>query len=154
LPLFTPERRGHARRAVPFAPERSTPQGTIVNSSSQSIWITADNRRSCLRSGERSDAIGDADGLFAERRGVLFDSVRSDLGGGRTNYDGAIKVCDAGTLTVHDAPTRDPAFIAEISAPGFVCRPGDPAGFKSPQWCASHPGWEFNTALLGRACPS
>ena len=95
--------------------------------------------------------INDADGVLLDGRDVLFDSIRTDLGGGQVQRAGAIKVCDLGTLTVRNSPTNSSALVAEISTAGFVC-PGDPAGYKTPQWCSSHPGWDVNAAPVGRTC--
>ena len=129
------------------------PSGDVENRSSSNVWITAGGQKHCLRPGESTDDIGisDGDGLLLDGRGVLFASARIDLGGGQVHAAGAIKVCDLGTLTVHDAPTVDPALIAVVSTPGFIC-PGDPAGYKSPQWCAQNIGWDINTAQTGRQC--
>jgi hypothetical protein len=129
------------------------PSGSIENRSSSSVWITAAGQKHCLRPGESTDdaGISDGDGLLLDGRGVLFDSLRIDLGGGQVHSAGAVKVCDLGTLTVRDAPTINPALIAEISSAGFIC-PGDPAGYKPPQWCAQNSGWDINTAPIGRQC--
>jgi hypothetical protein len=128
--------------------------GAVENRSSHSVWITADNKKHCLAAGEASAGIGiaDGDGLLLDGRRVLFDSIRTDLGGGQVYERGALKVCDLGTLTVKDGPGRDYVLVAEISVAGFIC-PGDSAGYKTPQWCAEHPGWDLATAPLGRACP-
>lgn len=129
------------------------PQGTVVNSSSHSVWITANNTRHCLAPGENSNTagIGDADGLLLDGRGVFFDSLRTDLGGGQVHHQGAIKVCSLGTLTVHDAPTIDPVLLANISTAGYIC-PGDSAGHKTPRWCSDHRGWDINTTPVTRPC--
>ena len=125
--------------------------GVISNQSSQSVWITADNQRHCLGPHENSrDHLGidDADGLLLDGRGVLFDSIRTDLGGGQVHYVGAFKVCDLGTMTIHDAPTVDPQLIVEISAPGLVC-PGESAGYHDTDWCNAHGGWSVSNAPIG-----
>lgn len=129
------------------------PSGDVDNQSSSDIWITAGGQKYCLHPGESTDDIGvsDGDGLLLDGRSVLFDSVRTDLGGGGTYTQGAIKVCDLGTLTVRNAPTQTPQLIAEISTPGFVC-PGDPAGYKSPAWCQQNAGWDVNNTPVARDC--
>jgi hypothetical protein len=128
--------------------------GAVENRSSHKVWITAGNKKHCLASGETSETVGivDGDGLLLDGRSVLFDSVRTDLGGGKVYTDGAIKVCDLGTLTVKDGPGGGVLLIAEISVPGFICR-SDSAGYKTPDWCKQHPGWDIATAPLARACP-
>lgn len=157
--ILPPQSEGSARREFvgtlkSLYSEAVVPAGKVVNRSSYSVWITADNSKHCLRAGESSDAVGvgDADGLLLDGRTVLFDSVRSNLGGGRSHSHGALKVCDMGTLTVTDAPTNDPLLIARISTGGFICRPGDPAGYKSPEWCQENSGWDITTAPVGRQC--
>jgi hypothetical protein len=129
------------------------PSGDIENRSATNVWITAGGEKYCLRPSESTDdiAISDGDGLLLDGRSVLFDSLRIDLGGGQVHSTGAIKVCDLGTLTVRDAPTINPALIAEISTAGFVC-PGDPAGYKSQQFCARNSGWDINSAPTARQC--
>lgn len=138
----------------PTTSSGASPSGDIVNSSNRRIWITAGNRRYCLGPGESSDSAGidDADGLLLDGTSVLFDSVRSDLGGGQVHRDGAIKVCDLGTLTVRDAPTVDPELVVTVSTPGFIC-PGDSAGYKTTDWCMQHSGWDISTAPISRQCP-
>ncbi|TWU40040.1 hypothetical protein Q31b_33840 [Novipirellula aureliae] len=127
--------------------------GDVINSSSQQIWITAGNRKHCLAPRESSDSAGidDADGLLLDGRSVLFDSLRTDLGGGQIHSQGAIKVCSLGTLTVTDAPTINHELVATVSTAGFVC-PGESAGYKSTAWCEQHGGWDFNTAPVARPC--
>ena len=155
-----PSRRGCSRLRIPSAILRPllsgvSVAGDVVNSSGRQIWITAGNRKHCLAPGESSDSAGidDADGLLLDGRSVLFDSLRTDLGGGQVHRQGAITVCDLGTLTVRDAPTVDPELIATVSTAGFVC-PGDSAGYKSTEWCEQHGGWDFNTAPTARPCPN
>jgi len=128
--------------------------GTIINNSSHAIWITADGKKHCLAAGEDSSTVGisDADGLLLDGRRVLFDSTRTDLGGGQINSDGAIKVCDLGTMTLSNGlgPAYD--LKAEIDTAGFIC-PSEPAGYKNRQWCTQHSGWDINTVQVGRQCP-
>lgn len=132
----------------------TSPSGDVVNSSSRSVWITAGNRKYCLGRGESSDSAGidEADGLLFDGRSVLFDSIHADLGGGQVHRQAAIKVCDLGTLTVRDAPTVDPELMVTVSTAGFVC-PGEPAGYKTPEWRGQHGGWDINTAPVARPCP-
>lgn len=143
----------HVQHFVSRSDNSLSPSGDIENRSSSNVSITAGGHKYCLRPGESSDSIGvsDGDGLLLDGRGVLFDSARSDLGGGQVHSAGAIKVCDLGTLTIHDSSTVNPALIARISTPGFVC-PGDSAGYKSPQWCSQHGGWDINNTPIGRQC--
>ena len=157
--FLPPSRQGCARLGILCAlPQPSSPgvsaSGDVVNSSSRHVWITAGNQKHCLIPGESSDSAGidDADGLLLDGRSVLFDSLRTDLGGGQVYRQGAIKICDLGTLTVRDAPTVDPEFVATVSSAGFVC-PGDPAGYKATEWCGQHSGWDVNTAPVARPCP-
>jgi len=127
--------------------------GVVENKSHRNIWITADNKKYCLKPGESSTDLNlnDADGLLLDGTPVLFDSTRTDLGGGKIWNNGAIKVCDPGKLTVVDGLA--PAFVlkASISLPGFLC-PNDSAGYKTVEWCGQHPGWDINTAPLARPC--
>ncbi len=46
-----------------------------------------------MNPGESSDSVGidDAGGVLLDGRGMLFDSVRVDLGGGQVNHRGEIK---------------------------------------------------------------
>ena len=107
--FLPPSRQGCARLGILCAlPQPSSPgvsaSGDVVNSSSRHVWITAGNQKHCLIPGESSDSAGidDADGLLLDGRSVLFDSLRTDLGGGQVYRQGAIKICDLGTLTVRD----------------------------------------------------
>jgi hypothetical protein len=130
--------------------------GVIVNNSSHQVWITAGNKKHCLSPGESSsDVIAEeADGLLLDGRPTLFDSTRTDLGGGTINREGAIKVCTPGTLTVTNG--QGPIFVlkAEISITGFICNPlREPAGYHDIVWCQRFPGWDINTAPVGRTCP-
>jgi len=129
--------------------------GVIVNNSTRNIWITAANKKHCLKPREQSDTVGiaDADGILLDGRPVLFDSSRTDLGGGQVYREGAIKVCDPGSMTVTDHPGPLAELRVEISIAGFICRPGgDPAGYKTPDWCRAHDGWNFSTAAVARPC--
>lgn len=130
--------------------------GVVENRSSKQVWIVADGKKHCLRGGQSSVDVGidDADGLLLDGRRYLFDSLRSDLGGGRVHDTGAIKVCGSGTLTVHDADTVNPEFIVRMSVDGFApCNPlSEWGGYKDATFCQSHTGWEYATAEVGRNC--
>jgi hypothetical protein len=127
--------------------------GVIENNSSRDVWITADNKKYCLKAGQKSTDIGiqDADGLLLDGTPVLFDSNRTDLGGGKVWSSGAIKVCDPGKMTVENG--AGPVFVLKvtISTAGFLC-PSDSAGYKTPEWCSQHPGWDINNTPLARPC--
>lgn len=124
---------------------------TLRNFSSHLIWIAGDEQKHRLEPGQTNTDIGleDADGLLLDGRPVLFDSRRTELGGGQIHTEGAIKVCDFGTLTIEDADIPDALLIARISMVGFLC-PGETAGYKSPGWCCRFPGWEYATAPVAR----
>jgi hypothetical protein len=159
--------RGVTRRASVCSPgdARTTsgeiyPYSKITNHSNQDLWISVGNRKYCLKPGENSDQVGipnnDADGLLLDGRSVLFDSVRSDLGGGQIHRQGAIKICDgvgASEMDVYNGsggPTQQ--LRVEISTTGFICRLNDPAGYKDAVWCSQHPGWDVRTAPMARSC--
>lgn len=130
--------------------------GKVENRSTKSIWITADGRRWCLRRGETSESIGlsDGDGVLLDGRRFLFDSLRSDLGGGQVHTQGALKVCNVGTLTVADAVAPGSEFVVTIDAIGFApCNPlNEWGGYKDQAWCSRNTGWDINSAPVGRQC--
>lgn len=132
--------------------------GVIINNSNRRIWITAGNQKHCLQPGERSPDISaipsDADGLLLDGTPTFFDSIRTDLGGGTTNREGAIKVCGAGTMTVTNKPGPAIVLNVEMDTIGFIHLPGtESAGYHDMVWCRRFPGWDINTAPLGRNCP-
>lgn len=150
---------GLARSKSRFISDNSssvTISGVVENRSSKSIWFSADGKKWCLKSGETSESVGvaDGDGVLLDGRRYLFDSIRSDLGGGQVNSQGAIKVCNVGTLTVRDADTNDPEFIVTMDAIGFgPCHPfNEWGGYKDQAWCSRNLGWDINAAPIGRQC--
>jgi hypothetical protein len=129
--------------------------GVIENKSKRTVWITADNKKYCLKPGESSKDLNieDADGLLLDGdTPMLFDSSKTELGGGKVFRAGAIKVCDPGRLTVEDGLLPAYALKVTISAPGFICG-SDPAGYKTSEWCKQTPGWDFQNTPVARPCP-
>jgi hypothetical protein len=126
--------------------------GIIINNSNRQIWITANNKKYCLRPGETSDnAIPpnegkDADGILLDGTPALFDSIRTDLGGGTTNREGAIKLRTPGTMTVTNVAGPAIVLKVEIDVLGLVPVPGtESAGYHDMAWCRRFPGWDIKS---------
>lgn len=122
----------------------------IHNNSSQNVWIKAGDKRYCLKPGETSRDIPviDPDGILLDGRPYTYSG--QDQPFTLTYHEGAIKVCDLGILRVRDGLLG--AIDVSISETGYIC-PGDPAGYKTPEWCRQQSqGWAFATAPVGRSC--
>ena len=120
-------------------------RGVIENNSTRNVTIVAENARYCLRPGRSSSGlVQDADGMLLSGTPVLLQPNDATVeGGGRVHTTGAIKVCSLGKLTIEDMPGPLAQMRATISwwGHGNVVCPGDPAGYKSPEWVRAR-GWD------------